>query len=184
MDPHLSLIRPCEWEEVFIEIYKNEGENPQWLALARERGFKSWAEWRLKGYLGRFDCRNTTWGLYKVSNPSEVVRDWYGGPFRTWVERYYNGHRTMQFADLARHPRLMQVEKIRSIIEHYPVSTVISAIQLANGEIQVIEGMHRATALTIMGDEGKSFPGTLTFAIGKSDLSELPMVGKNTLDKE
>lgn len=178
MNPRVSLIRPCKWEEVFLEWYKNEGENPDWNALARERGFSSWADWRLNGYAARFLCREAEWGLYEIVDPSLVVSEWYGGPFRTWIERYYNGKQTTQFKKLAQHEELRKVQKIRSIIEEYPVTSVVSALELANGDIYVIEGMHRVVALTLMAIEGKPFQGKLVFAIGKSDLSQLPSVGE------
>lgn len=56
MDKRIKLIRKCEWEEVFLLWYKNEGERENWNRLAKERGFASWADWRLKGYARRFEC--------------------------------------------------------------------------------------------------------------------------------
>ncbi len=180
MDSRISLLRPCKWEEVFLEWYKNEGENSDWTALAKDRGFASWAEWRLKGYAERFGCREAEWGLYEIMNPSPVVSEWYGGPFRTWIERYYGGAHAMQFSEIAKHLGLQQASKIRSIVEDYPALSVISALQLPDGTVHVIEGMHRSVALSIMLYDEKPFHGTLLFAIGKTALTELPEVGKNT----
>ncbi len=178
MDSRISLIRPCEWEEVFLEWYKNEGENSDWNALARARGFSSWAEWRLKGYAERFQCREASWGFYEITEPTTIVREWYGGPFRTWIERYYGGKNTAQFLELAQHSELKQLKKIGSIIEEYPRNSVVCVIELANGQMHVIEGMHRVVALAILAEQQKNFSGSLVFAIGKSELSELPAVGE------
>jgi hypothetical protein len=66
-------------------------------------------------------------------------------------------------------------------MENYPKNSVITALQLSDGRIFVIEGSHRACALALMLKEGKSFYGKLVFAIGRSKLSELPPVGQNDL---
>ncbi len=180
MDSRISLIRTCEWEEVFLEWYKNEGKNPDWQVLAQERGFSNWAEWRLRGYAERFKCREVDWGLYEITDPSEVISGWYGGPFRTWIERYYDGLRRVQFAMLAEREDLRSLKKIISIMEEYPTDSVITALELPDGTIQVIEGMHRSVALSIMARAGKFFHGKLNVAIGKTTVAELPEVGLNT----
>jgi hypothetical protein len=180
-DKRIRLIRRCGWEEIFLEWYKNEGEMPGWINLAKERGSASWAEWRLKGYAERFDCRNARWGFYEIFNPGEVVLSWFGGPFRTWIERHYDKEKTKTFAELAVRPDIINLDAIKSMMADYPKNSVITALELADGRIFVIEGSHRACALALMAKQKKLFPKKLIFAIGKSKLSELPPVGKNTL---
>jgi hypothetical protein len=179
-DENIKLIRQCEWEEVFLSWYESEGKNSNWINLAKERGFASWADWRLKGYAQRFECAKAVWGLYEISNPSEVVSSWFGGPFRTWIERYYNGAKTKQFSELAEQPSIFNLEAVKSMAENYPKDTIIAALELSDGRIFVIEGSHRACALALMAKNGKPFSEKLIFAIGKSSLSELPPVGENT----
>jgi hypothetical protein len=65
-------------------------------------------------------------------------------------------------------------------MENYPAKSVITALELPDGRIFVAEGMHRSCALALMAKEGKPAPEKLIFAIGKSALTELPPVGKNT----
>ncbi len=180
MDSRISLLHTCEWEEVFLEWYKNEGENSDWQVLAQERGFNSWAEWRLKGYAERFKCREAGWGLYEITDPLAVISGWYGGPFRTWIERYYDGLKRVKFTTLAEREDLRSLKKITSIMEEYPADSVITALELPDGTIQVIEGMHRSVALSIMARAGKSFDGKLIVAIGKTIMTELPEAGLNT----
>lgn len=180
MDEQIKLIRRCEWEEVFLCWYKNEGERENWNKLAKERGFASWTDWRLKGYARRFECEKANWGFYEIPNPPDTVSNWFGGPFRTWIERYYGGEKTKSFSDLAAHPTIANNATIISMTKDYPKDSIISALKLSNGKIFVIEGMHRTCALALMAKEGKPFSGKLIFAIGDSQMSELPPVGQNT----
>ncbi|MFH0852518.1 MAG: hypothetical protein V1845_02865 [bacterium] len=180
MNEQIKLIRECEWEEVFLCWYKSEGEKANWNQLAKERGFASWAEWRIKGYARRFECAKASWGFYEVLDPSLVVCDWFGGPFRTWIERQYDGEKTKSFSDLASRAAIANNVTIRAMMENYPKESVVSALHLSDGRIFVVEGMHRTCALALMGKEGNPFSDKLIFAIGKSQLSELPAVGQNT----
>jgi len=175
----MNLLRPVEWEEVFLEWNKNEGQNPDWLALAKQRGHETWADWRVKGYARRFACEKAEWGFYEIENPSEVVGGWFGGPFRSWIERNYEGGKTKSFAEIATQTQIGENPTIRRMIANYPSDTMISALMLSDGRIFVIEGMHRAAALARMAAEGNPYPGKLIFAIGKSTLAELSAVGKN-----
>ncbi len=181
-DKRIKLIRKCEWEEVFLEWHKNEGTDPKWLALAKERGYDTWADWRVDGYARRFDCADAKWGFYEVTDPAAVIGGWYGGPFRTWIEKHYGGGKTRPFRELAESPDIAENAGMKSRMEKYPAASVITALELPDGRIFVIEGMHRAVALALMAKEGKQAPEKLIFAIGKSSLPELPAVGKNTLN--
>ncbi len=177
-NPRIRLIRPCEWEEIFLEWYKNEGNQANWRELAQKRGYAGWAEWRLKGYAERFACREAEWGFYEISDPVDVVTGWHGGPFSSWIERHYGGAKTRTFAELVQDPNISSHAGIRARAENYPAPSVITALELPNGKIFVIEGMHRACALALMSKEGTSAPEMLVFAIGRSKLSELPPSGR------
>ncbi|MDD5341537.1 MAG: hypothetical protein PHC97_03845 [Patescibacteria group bacterium] len=176
---NIKLIRKCEWEEVFLEWYKNEGNNQGWINLAKERGYASWADWRLNGYAKRFECAKTSWGFYEITDPSHVILNWYGGPFRTWIARYYDKEKTKSFKELVERSDVANLSYVQEIMKNYPKDSVITALKLKNGKIFVVEGMHRACALAIMAKEGKPLESKLIFAIGESDLDELPAVGKN-----
>jgi hypothetical protein len=180
MDPRIKLIRPCAWEEIFLSWYESEANNPQWVELAKERGYASWADWRINGYARRFECEKAKWGLYEIEDPSAVVAGWYGGPFRTWIERYYNGEKAKSFAELAALPEVINNDRVIGMSEDYPKESIISALRLKSGKIFVVEGMHRACTLAHLGLLGKPYPNKLIFAVGESELEELPPAGKNT----
>lgn len=178
MNSKINLIRLCEWEEIFISWYKSEGENPSWINLAKERGYASWADWRLKGYAKRFECAKASWGFYEILNPSEVISSWFGGPFRTWIEKHYGGQKTKSFGELAGQSDIAGHLGIKLMADNYPKDSIITALELKGEKIFVIEGTHRSCALALMMKNGNPFTDKLIFAIGKSDLSELPIVGQ------
>ena len=179
MKSEFKLIRRLKWEEVFLFWYLNEGENPSWQKLAMERGFASWAEWRLCGYADRFDCMNADWGLYQIDKPAEVIAGMYGGPFRTWIEKYYGGEVTKKFVELAEMSEIVAIPTIQAMKNNFPDSKVITVLTVG-GKNFVIEGMHRSCALALMNHEGRELDKPLILAIGKSKLESLPTVGRNT----
>lgn len=178
-DKSIQIIRPLCWEEVFLFWYEAEGKNPDWINLARERGFASWVDWRLKGYAERFQCADAKWGLYEIEQPGELVSTWYGGPFRTWIDRHYGGVKTKTFGELANQEDVFNHPGIKAMVENYPNHSVVIALKLTNGRMVVIEGSHRACALALMTKNNQDYPGKLIFAIGESSLSDLPTVGQN-----
>jgi hypothetical protein len=175
------LIRKLNWEEVFLWWYQNEGKSENWINLAKKRGYASWAEWRIEGYIRSFECQKAEWELYEISDPTRAILGFYGGPFRTWIERYYNNKKTKNFFELAKNEILSKNDTIRSIMSNYPVESIIVCLDV-DEKMFVIEGMHRACALAIMHNEVMKKPDKLFFAIGKSKLKELPAVGENSSD--
>lgn len=181
-NPSVKYLRSINWEEVFLLWYLNEGQTKSWQDLAHERGFASWAEWRLDGYTKRFGCAQANWGLYEISNPTKFASKLYGGPFRTWIDKYYNGKQTKQFSELATQANVQQNNNVLGIINNFPDQGTIICLEVGD-RIFTIEGSHRCCALAIMDNQKLQAPENLTFAIGKSTLKELPPIGKNTTPK-
>ena len=105
---NIKLIRSLEWEEIFLFWYRSEGTRENWINLAKQRGFASWAEWRLTGYALPFECAKAEWGLYELSYPSQVFPNFHGGPFSTWIKRHYSGAKEKIFAELAKQPDIYE----------------------------------------------------------------------------
>ena len=173
----LNAVRDLIWEEVFSMWYENEGTNENWAKLASKRGYASWAQWRYFGYAMPFECKNAKWGLYEVSNPTEAIGHFFGAPFRTWIERHYEGEKTRQFSELAKRQEIRDHEAVKSMIKNFPKEKTILCL-LVGARFFVIEGMHRSCALAVMHDKGIKLDEKLTLAIGMSDLKELPVVGQ------
>lgn len=173
---NIKLIRKLKWEEVFTFWYKSEGKRENWIELAKKRGFASWAEWRLNSYAIPLGCRDADWGLYTVSNPTQTISKFFGGPFRTWVEKFYNGKEKMLFAELALLPEIKSQNAVAEMAKNFPQDKVITCLAVGN-EIFTIEGMHRSCALALKNQRGEELKNNLQFAIGISSLKKLPVVG-------
>jgi hypothetical protein len=171
---NFQKIRLLTWEEVFSFWFDNEGTNPDWINTAKERGFNSWSDWRMQAYALPFGCNKADWSLYEVEHPEEIIGDFYGGPFSTWIRKFYEGKREQKFSKLAKNIKLQESKKIQNIIANFPVDKIIICLEL-NKNIYVIEGMHRSTSLAIMKEKGIKAQEKVLFAIGKSNLKELPL---------
>jgi hypothetical protein len=169
-------IRPLHWEEVFLFWYQNEGERDVWKNLAVERGFSSWADWRLSGYADRFQCSQADWYLYELNKAQEVIGQFYGGPFRNWLQKYYAGAPTRTFAELACSEDVVNNLTIQAMATNYPYDTVITALELTDERLVVIEGMHRCCALVLMAQRGQKISHKVIMAVGKSKLNNLSPV--------
>lgn len=176
----IKLIRNLSWEEVFLFWYKNEGENENWQNLARERGYNSWADWRIKGYTQRFKCHEANWALYQLDDPTAIISEFYGGPFRTWRDEYYDNKDTKSFSELAGLKKIQENPTIKSMLDDFPINKIIICLEVKD-KIFTIEGSHRFCALALMEKMGRKLNDKLIIAIGKSKLDKLPVAGKNTL---
>ena len=172
---NFKLIRPLQWEEVFLFWYECEGKRQNWIDLAKKNGFASWHDWRLKAYAEPFGCTEADWSLYEVSNPQKIIPNFYGAPFKAWIKHYYGQAKEKKFSNIVAESNILENKTVQYIIKNFPKDKVIICLEVAD-KIYVIEGMHRSCALSLMNAQNKQAPGKLYFAIGKSALSELPVV--------
>jgi hypothetical protein len=174
---NFKLIRKLKWEEVFLFWHQSEGMRKNWIDLAKKRGFKSWADWRLTKYARPFDCSSADWGLYEVNNPTKIIPTFYGGPFRTWIKRHYNGAKEKTFNDLASQPNIFDNQTVKQMVKNFPKDNIITCLKLGKKNY-VIEGMHRSCALAVMNRKDQAGPKKIIMAIGQSKLKNLPIVGR------
>ncbi len=62
------------------------------------------------------------------------------------------------------------------MVDNFPKSSIISCLEVRD-KIYVIEGLHRCCALAVINAQNKPASKKLYFAIGKSSLKNLPIVG-------
>ena len=179
---NIKKIKPLTWEDVFQFWHDNEGSSENWKNAAKERGFSTWAKWRLQSYAQPLGCETASWGYYEIAKPAEVIVDFYGGPFRTWIEKYYDDAKTKKINELAKIPEIREHKGIRAMKENFPKNNIIICLR-HKGEFYVIEGMHRACALALMNEEKDYTIKKMFFAIGEPKIKDLPIVGHNMLKK-
>lgn len=177
----LKFIKPSSWPDVF-EIWRQNEDYPNshWIAHWQERGFKSWDDWR-NTYLEPLDLKELEWGLYEITEPFKAIPLFHGGPFRSWIEKFYQGVEYPTFSDLATMPEIQAHQGIIKILANFPPQTTISAVVI-NGEAYVVEGMHRCAALALATRQKIAFNIKLYVALAQYNKKELPQVGRNKKD--
>ena len=163
---NFKLIKKLSWEEVFKIWRRNEAWQKSWQEVAKNQGFSSWEEWR-KDYAVREGFENKNWGLYKVENPNLFVENLYGGPFKGWIENYYNGKKIARLVNLVKENKMVKENiKVKDILKNFPKETVMTVL-LDGKKIIIAEGMHRGAALALKYIEKESLPSDLRIILAK-----------------
>jgi len=98
----------------------------------------------------RFECNKAEWGfIMQLTDPATVIGSWYGDRSDHGPKGITMALRQDRFPNWSIAP-ISQNVGIRSRMEKYPASTIMTALELPDGRIFVIEGMHRACALALM----------------------------------
>lgn len=165
--PYLTEVSPVEWSDVASEWKKRE-ENRDWRKHWTERGYASWEEWR--GH--RWDllqCPEREWTLHACTDPAKAVPQWHGGPFASWAERY-DGKVSESFAELVKHPKVLENDRIRSIANTLPTETYLVGL-LWRQRILIFEGMHSCCGMALAASEGR--PVTTDVKIAIADIHDV-----------
>lgn len=169
---NLEFIKNLSWQEVFDIWRSNEENKPGWQETAKNKGYENWEEWRIN-YFDVFKCREAKWALYEIKNPLEVVPRFHGGPFRTWIEKFYNGEflptfsRLVEFKQIQKHPTIMVMA------DDFYADTTLTGLILG-GEIYIIEGTHRCCALALIAKENKPLNHKIFIALAEYLGDKLP----------
>lgn len=169
--PHLQKLKPVSWEEIYSTWKEDEFRHGQWKGHWEGKGFDSWEEWRnLKTKLLHLPDRE--WNLYSVEDPVQTVPTFWGGPFLSLAERYYDGDLTKQISEIALHQSIKSHERIRKIMENFPSYTQLIGL-IWNNRILIYEGTHRACAIALAASDNVSINSEITIALTDiSDISE------------
>lgn len=164
MNDHLV---PLTLEDIFAFWRANEAWNPKWQQVAKEKGFPDWESWRRKFLERLAETTEPAWELKELDNPLAQVPGWYGGPFAGWIKNVYQGESTMAFADIVEQPFIKGHDYIPGLVEHFPKLTILTVVENSDGQVFVVEGMHRACALTLLATSGRKHEGLVYIARGK-----------------
>ncbi len=182
MESYLQLglqpLRPLTWKQTFEFWRESEGSNPEWLAVARERGYETWEAWR-NAYVAPFKLDQRSWGLYRVVNPVLTVPRFRGGPFQGWVERFYHGqHRpTPTFGRIAEELFQQGNGRATSLKSSFPRQTTVIGVMTSAGVV-IVEGMHRCSAIASTAADGTPIQTELSIALGSALPGDLDVIPK------
>lgn len=174
-DNHLRFIKNLAWNDVFNFWREGEVYIPRWIEHYKTEGYKSWDKWR-KHTISNLPYKDLDWKLFEVEDPIQTIPEFFGGPFRAWKARYYNGNDTVTFSDLAKNKELQASQIIQEMIINFPNKTYLIGLETNNG-ITIIEGMHRCCALAIAKQNKKPIKTKVFLASAKLS-GELPEMGQ------
>ena len=172
-DPSLQLVGPIAWARVFAAWRRGEAWQESWQAHWRERGFDSWDAWR-SNYIAPLAPEMRDWRLYRLTDLAAVA-DFYGAPTKGWIQHHYNGALTRPLREIA--PALETHEKVRAIMEDFPPATLLTAVRDEAGRIILVDGMHRACALTLLAERNDLPSAVVAVAIAAVRAAELAPLG-------
>ncbi|WKZ28890.1 MAG: hypothetical protein QY323_05180 [Patescibacteria group bacterium] len=162
----LKPIRSLTWEETFAFWRESEGSSPEWLAVAKERGYDTWEEWRL-AYAPHFRLTERAWTLYRVMDPLRTVPEhFHGAPFQGWIERTYGDAGPMPtFAVIAANLFAKGNGRASAIKGTFPRRTTVLGV-LAEKGVVIFEGMHRCSAIAKLAADGATLETDFSIALG------------------
>jgi len=161
-----ELIKPLKWSEVFKIWQGNEINQRHWKTYYKEKGFKSWFDWRKK-HIKAIEALNKKWKLVKVINPLKSVPKFHGGPYKSWTENFYKGHNLPTFNKIKEH------WAAADYLKNLPAKTTIIVWNTEIG-IVIIEGMHRCAAITKAAKEKQDIKLDLYMVVADCPLSDIP----------
>lgn len=171
----LEYIEPIKWENIFAKWREGEAWQECWKKHWKERGFKSWDEWR-KAYAAPLKPETLEWFLYRIKDPLKDLPLFYGAPSHSWVEKAYGGKVTKQLKDITDLPIISENSKVLDIKKDFPEKTMLTGI-IHEDKIVLVEGMHRASALASWNPK-VSLKSDVTLALAKWE-NEIPKIGGN-----
>ncbi|MEK7556451.1 MAG: hypothetical protein AAB538_00555 [Patescibacteria group bacterium] len=118
-----------------------------------------------------------------MSRPLKTVPEFIGGPFRTWIEKHYDGNPRPTMHELSQREAVKGGRSdLTTLIRDFPPDTTL--IGLTQGEkVVVVEGMHRALAVALAADQGKTLSAKINIALADASGEELPVVGQTVRQK-
>lgn len=169
------------WKEVWNLWQDREGKREEWQKLAKEKGWQSWEKWR-DAWVSNIGLQNREWERYIVNDPLSVIPTCLVGPTTSW-QNFFSDKKllTHTFAELIEEKGFLdrgKNNKIQAIQKQFPVETEFIGIVLSEERIMIIEGHHRAAAITLAKKQGTplEFTSLPTIALTCFDDADYPLL--------
>ena len=164
---NVSFLKETSWDEVFKAWQEKESSRLEWQETAKMKGFETWEAWR-SVWVEQIGAKDRSWSLYEIEDPIEALPEFLVGPTQSWQKPFKDELKlNSTFMALLGKMPMQANKKISSIIEDFPVSTQFIGIKLADGRHMLLEGHHRAAALTLAKNQNMDLkvPGKVTLAL-------------------
>lgn len=180
--PSLCFDRPLSWKEVFEIWRKNEESTGEWEEHWKRRGFSDWESWR-SDYAFPLEPEEREWKLFTIGEPFRDVPKFLGAPSVAWIANVYRDSGTLPLADIVTLPQFSKVnqEKVSALRAQFPSETILTGIVWCENVI-IIEGMHRACALSLGCSDSQSvYRKGVSIALSQWPYRSLPLLGGKSL---
>ncbi|MBU0545711.1 hypothetical protein KKA13_00445 [Patescibacteria group bacterium] len=178
----LKFLQNSTWEEIFQRWKAEEGNDPDWIKVAKEiKGWPDWESWR-RHSASFIQADKRKWAIYEILDPMEFLPTTLIGPFANW-QKFFKNKNTASFSELFDEPKASEFfgknKKILALMENFPSNGQFIGLKREdNGKIILLEGHHRAAATALAEKQGRAinFKGPYTIALtslGKGELSIL-----------
>lgn len=147
MSEELGYLFPLNWDQVFNTWRVNEAGQERWQEHYKGRGFGSWEEWRMS-YAKPFRCPEASWHQFRIRDPLATIPNFFGGPFRGWVEKHYAGEEGRTFGWLVNQQVIQNHTGILRLANHFLFGTIITGLVIED-RVYIVEGMHRCCSLAM-----------------------------------
>lgn len=186
---NLQNKRKANWPDIFLNWQKREGSRPEWQAVAKQKGWDTWTEWR-SNWVKLFGAEDREWNQFTISNPLKSVPEFRVGPSGSWQKHFPESERNKHtFADLVNKESFAQNEKVYAILNNFPKTTEFIGLLLPDNSIVIIDGHHRAAALALAAKEKKNIvfdqsPVIFLAKLGREEVGLLDVMLKRGSTKE
>ncbi len=174
----IRFIETLTWDEVLTVWETSEASLPRWVEHIKKRGFSTWKEWRMNS-ISILEPQNLQWSMYEIDEPSTTIPTLKGGPFRTWIKQYYGDVKRPTFAEIAQHPNATSSKMVQEIIDAFPKETYLIGLK-SEGDIVIIDGMHRCTALAVAAQQGRTIDTKVMLMMADFPHGDIPLMGQET----
>lgn len=172
---HLKYLKSITWEDTLKSWAKEEANLPHWIEHYKERGFKSWEEWR-KDSIKNLTPEELDWKLFEVLEPTETIPYFHAGPFRAWIKKYYGNKAMPPFIELAKNLEIQDDPNINEIIQKFPKESALLGL-IKDDKIVIIDGLHRSLALAVAHEKGINIKAKVFITLAEFS-REIPMLGQ------
>jgi len=152
------------WLQVLGIWAQQELPNDHWRAAYEARGM-TWFEWR-RSTIDHFGLEQRRWQLLRVRRVHHVIPMLRGGDHPDWERLYYDGKRCPTFGWLADSSDVEGNPGVQRLLVDFPRRTTVMAV-VRGGDVIVVDGMHRCSALAFASRNGGTVETELYLAVGE-----------------
>lgn len=144
-----SFIEETNWNNVFSRWQAGEGSYEDWQEVAKGKGWKDWEEWRSR-WVENFKVSNRTWFRYHINDPLRTIPGFRVAPAKSWQEHFPPAEKNQHcFRSLVERTSFFDTDdKVQSFMKDFPANSEFIGIVMPDKSIVLLEGHHRATAIS------------------------------------